>query len=183
MAGPTIKIAKIDAARRQLQCAIELWFNEGDIVSIHTLAFAAHQIIHDLNVIKKTGADSILSGDRIKPEYRKMVLDAFKKHGNFFKHADKDPDEIAEFKSELPIAFILSALSGLQGLGLSHTYVEDAFFVWHMIHNPDWFTEDLVNLLKKQVPINGLEQIKSLSKGEFLKEFIEVRTRRRITIP
>ncbi len=34
-------IVKLDAARRQLAAAIELWFIEGDSVSIHTLAYAA----------------------------------------------------------------------------------------------------------------------------------------------
>ena len=47
-----ISISKLDAACRQLDCAIELWFADGDPVSIHTLACASHQIIHD---IKKLG--------------------------------------------------------------------------------------------------------------------------------
>jgi hypothetical protein len=37
----TIRIGKLDAARRQLQAAIMLWFTEGDPVAIHTIASAA----------------------------------------------------------------------------------------------------------------------------------------------
>ena len=32
-----IRIGKLDAARRQLQAAITLWFNDGDPVAIHYL--------------------------------------------------------------------------------------------------------------------------------------------------
>ena len=34
----SLKVSKIDAATRQLDTAIELWFSGGDAVSIHTLA-------------------------------------------------------------------------------------------------------------------------------------------------
>jgi len=41
-----IMISKLDAARRQLATAITLWFEDRDPVSIHTLVFAAYEIIH-----------------------------------------------------------------------------------------------------------------------------------------
>ncbi len=43
------KITKFEAAKRQLDTAITLWFSEADTVSIHTLVCSAHQIIHDIN--------------------------------------------------------------------------------------------------------------------------------------
>jgi hypothetical protein len=43
-----IKISKLDAARRQLDTAIRLYFMEGDPVSVHTLAAAAFEILKDL---------------------------------------------------------------------------------------------------------------------------------------
>jgi len=43
------RITKLDAAIRQLDTAITLWFTEADTISIHTLACSAHQIIHDIN--------------------------------------------------------------------------------------------------------------------------------------
>jgi hypothetical protein len=42
----SLRLTKLDVARRQLQTAITLWFTDGDPVSIHTLAFAAYEIIH-----------------------------------------------------------------------------------------------------------------------------------------
>jgi hypothetical protein len=44
-----IEISKLDAAKRQLKTAINLYFSYGDPVSIHTLASAAREILYDLN--------------------------------------------------------------------------------------------------------------------------------------
>lgn len=44
-----IQISKLEAAKRQRDTAIKMWFADGDPVSIHTLAAAAHQIINDVN--------------------------------------------------------------------------------------------------------------------------------------
>ena len=43
-----IKVNKLEAARRQIGTAIELWFSGGDPISIHTLIGAASQILCDL---------------------------------------------------------------------------------------------------------------------------------------
>jgi hypothetical protein len=47
--GATLRISKLDAAKRQLETAITLYFNSGDWVSIHALAGAAYMIIRDVN--------------------------------------------------------------------------------------------------------------------------------------
>jgi hypothetical protein len=76
MPGKTIKISKLDAARRQLDTAIELWFHDGDPISIHTLTSAAFEIIQDLN--KKHGnlEVSLLGMPQrlAKPEHVEEVL-------------------------------------------------------------------------------------------------------------
>ncbi len=55
--APTIRVSKLNAARRQLNCALELWFSDKDEVSVHTLAAAAHQIIYDIS--KKKGVQDL----------------------------------------------------------------------------------------------------------------------------
>jgi hypothetical protein len=42
-------VTKWSAATSQLETAIQLWFNEGDPVSIHTLAVAAHDCFNALS--------------------------------------------------------------------------------------------------------------------------------------
>jgi hypothetical protein len=44
-----LPVTKLDAARRQLETAITLWFHEADPVSIHALTGAAHNLLCDLN--------------------------------------------------------------------------------------------------------------------------------------
>jgi hypothetical protein len=48
-----LPITKLDAARRQLETAITLWFHDADPISVHTLVMAAHGILKAIN--KKLG--------------------------------------------------------------------------------------------------------------------------------
>ncbi|MBA3543105.1 MAG: hypothetical protein H0T83_01480, partial [Chthoniobacterales bacterium] len=41
-------MSKIEAARRQIESAIWLWFVDDDMVSVHTLAAAAHRTMREL---------------------------------------------------------------------------------------------------------------------------------------
>jgi len=43
-----IQISKLEAARRQLTTAVKLFFTGGDIVSIHTLAFASFNVTRNI---------------------------------------------------------------------------------------------------------------------------------------
>src|SRR4051794_5016848 len=43
-----VKLSKIEAARRQIESAIWLWFVDDDMVSVQTLAAAAHRTLADL---------------------------------------------------------------------------------------------------------------------------------------
>lgn len=89
-------VTKIEAVRRQLRTAFAMFFHEEDSVSIHTLASAAQEVLHDL--LKRSGRGSaFIEGEFVRPEklpeYRKMISEA----KNFFKHADRDPDKVLDF--------------------------------------------------------------------------------------
>ena len=45
---PRIQVTKIGTARTQIETAVVLWFNDGDVVSINTLTAAAHQVCKNL---------------------------------------------------------------------------------------------------------------------------------------
>lgn len=93
---PTLKVSKTDAAKRQIETAIRFWFFSGDPVSVHTLAAAAHQILHDLG--KKLGASTILRDvPGIHPERKRELRELMSRYENFFKHADRDPDALLDF--------------------------------------------------------------------------------------
>ena len=43
-----VVVDKLDAAGRQIDCAIRLFLNDEDPVALHTLTSAAHGIVYDL---------------------------------------------------------------------------------------------------------------------------------------
>jgi hypothetical protein len=64
-----IRVNKLDAARRQFRAAVRLWFQNGDPAAIHTLASAAHEIIHTL--FRRAGFHGLMFDTPfIKDEYR-----------------------------------------------------------------------------------------------------------------
>ena len=91
-----IRVPKLDAAKRQLHTAIQLWFEDGDPVSIHTLVSAAHEIIHTL--FKRKGLKGLLfDNPDIPAQVRSEFAQAIKSAANAFKHARDDPTGTTEF--------------------------------------------------------------------------------------
>jgi hypothetical protein len=95
------KISKLDAARRQLETAIRLYFSEADPVSIHTLMSAAYQVLMDLNRIQH-GSPMIKDAIPmwVRPDATKEARAKLNEAANFFKHADHDHNDILEFSLE-----------------------------------------------------------------------------------
>lgn len=90
MADDPLKLTKMHAAWRQLRQAIVLFLEDGDTISVHTLAAAAQQVLIDLGA-KKGLVSMVKNQDSIRPEHRKFVAGLMNSAQNFFKHADKDP--------------------------------------------------------------------------------------------
>ena len=86
------KITKIDGARRQIETAIELYFDNKDSLSVHTLAWAAFKALFDLYPHHNSdGFDAQLDAIMGKEGWQSMSGVA-----NFLKHADRDPDAFLE---------------------------------------------------------------------------------------
>lgn len=104
----SLTISKLDAAKRQLETAIRLYFHQGEPVSIHTLIAAAYNIIRDINKIRG-GAKMVIKEqlfDQVKPEMHSEFFKLLHNAENFFKHANRDHDATLEFnpaESELLI--------------------------------------------------------------------------------
>ncbi len=170
-----IRVSKLDAARRQLDCAIELWFAGKDEVSIHTLAAGAHQIIHDINK-KKGNQDLLFDSGVIKDESRAKFVALVKRDMNFFKHADRDAEGITEFVPLGSILFMLFSAVGLQQLGERLNDVEDIFILWLALHHPDWINEAYRKKFEQTLPARDLENIRGLGKQDFFAGFLRART-------
>jgi|SRR5579863_7369766 len=93
-----LQISKLDAARRQLETAVRLYFSEADPVSIHTLTAAAHRLLSDVG--ESRGATPMLTQSllqNVRPDKVGEARRRLSAAANFFKHADRDPDDVHEF--------------------------------------------------------------------------------------
>lgn len=182
MAYKRITISKLEAARRQLDCALELWLRDGDDVSIHTLAAAAYQIVHDINTANGSPRDLIYDTFWIKDEYRREFVNAVKKPANFFKHADNDPDPNGsiQFAPEMSMAFLMCVFEELRQHGEKLTRVQTAFLFWLALHNPRVLKPTNV-VLKIVNDLSSAKQsdMRSLSKADLLLAILETDTKAR----
>jgi hypothetical protein len=137
----SLKISKTDAAKRQLETAIRMWFFDGDPVSIHALGAAAHQLVHDLG--KARGITAVLrSLPDIRQEYKKEMLRAVAQDENFFKHADRDPDGLLDFKPITTTFFLMDAVLTYEALTGERPPILRAFQMWMMLQNPGLVKEE-----------------------------------------
>lgn len=176
MNGKGIRLSKLDAARRQLRTAIELWFANGDPVSTHTLAVAAYEVVDVVGKKKDPNRrDLLFDTIMIKDEYRKEWIAHIKKEANFFKHADRDPEGIIDFDPEFSRYFIMFSILGLRLIGETETDIEAAFMLWLQIHHPNLLKEKVRNLIANSPHIKEIEQIRRLPKPEFFDAFMRHR--------
>jgi hypothetical protein len=147
-------ITKIDAAERQLNTAIRLFFENVDHLSSYTLAIASREITDDI-LMKQS--DEIFRKelarlgdpmkvrmpyrerlrDLIKPEYHKDAVKLFNKRQNFLKHADKNPDgEMDDLSANQLASVILFAVSNFHLLTNRVTPEMFAFLRWFGVAEP-----------------------------------------------
>jgi hypothetical protein len=78
------KISKLEAAKRQLDAAIRIFFKNEDMLAIHTVSRAAFRVLFDLT--KEGDVKSAL-----QTHMNKVGHARFNEETNFLKHADQDP--------------------------------------------------------------------------------------------
>ncbi len=135
--APTVeRVTKLDAIRRQLRAAIQLFFEQRDNVPTYTLAAAVQELLRDLLRPRGQGSFS-KDSDWIRPERRKDFLELMNRPQNFFKHADRDPGAVLEFNPKTLEYVLLDCALMYQaytGRGLREGWV---FFVWFSSTYPD----------------------------------------------
>lgn len=169
-----IKISKLDAAKRQIETAIHLYFLSRDPVSIHTLSYASYQILTDLN--KHRGGKAMLLQDMVKiytkPGHEKEVFAKIHEAENFFKHADRDPEEAVDFSPEAAEVVLWEGCLKYTELSGEQTPIMQAMNLWYQIQHPDLFKyEDL----RKDLLTNAHEFAKTLGKEQFYREFMNLK--------
>jgi hypothetical protein len=82
-------ISKLEAAQRQLDCAIRLYIGNDDLVAVHTLSRAAFRLLYDIYPTKLSDGFEKSMDDLIQ----RLGWKEFNRVTNFLKHADNDADE------------------------------------------------------------------------------------------
>lgn len=142
------EIDKLEAARIQIEVAIRIFFERKDSIAVHTLATAAQGILMDIG--KSMGITStIFNEEYIRPEKKKEFMRIVREPQNFFKHADKDPDEklnYRDFAAALmlfDVCLLYQSISGISFIDLPEMSV---FYSWMLIKNPNYIKEGPVKV-------------------------------------
>jgi hypothetical protein len=102
-------ISKLEAARRQLNCAIRLYLNEDDLASVQTLAWAGLTILRDLTAA---------AGLPTRSGSWSSIYDLDRRAANLLKHANRDPcDWLLEIDPTIPEFVFHEAIALYSELG------------------------------------------------------------------
>ena len=138
------RITKLASSERLLLTAVDLFFDDGDMLAIHVLSSAAHEVLHV--PLKKHGKKASFLKDSgfVRPEKLKEFHDMVHHTQNFLKHGAKDPNTILEYyKAETPFMLFDAMHLYLQLTG-SLKYKKFALFVL-------WFKLEHKAMLEDQV--------------------------------
>jgi hypothetical protein len=166
-----VRLTKLEAARRQIESAIWLWFVGDDYVSVQALTSAAHRCLLELAATREmetwpyssTYLSSPVEEGRAEPD------DAI----SFFQYAKKSETyEVSEQWTELCLFDAVMAYCNLTqdraGSALMSTFV-----LRFGVERQDLFIPDAFSLLEHKVSKTfKLERLEKLSKIEFLTEFL-----------
>lgn len=146
------KVNKPEAARRQLDSAIRMLFQNEDPIAIHTLCMAAFRILRDLT---EKGGDSYIHKvvkAIIKPGMEKEFWAVLQGPANFFKHADRDADAILDdVDEELNDIAMLLTCHYYQNLGYQLTPEMIVLMLWVNVMHPNYLGEDIQVLMKEEL--------------------------------
>jgi hypothetical protein len=176
LGSEVLHLSKVDVARSQLKTAIQLWFHDGDPVSIHTLAYAAYEIIHFVSKKHNRTKQLIFDTLSVKEEYRRKWADTIKEHANFFKHANNDHNKSIDFNPVLSMMFMMGAAAGLTSIDTGRPGKEEAALaLWIALHRPTWAGVKVREALVNRVPVEELAHFQTLPKAQFFDAYMIAR--------
>jgi hypothetical protein len=131
------KIRKLEAARRQIDCAIRIFIDGEDLLAVHTLSRAAFRILYDIYPhLSNDGFEKA-----VEAAITKWGWKDFSRVANFLKHADKDAGkELTEYDfvdTQVGMGYACLMYYGITG---DMTAEMETFHIWSRILNPDKFS-------------------------------------------
>lgn len=160
-----INVTKLDAARRQIETAILLYFNSREALSVHTLAAAAQGILHVLS--ERAGKKSPLQESlaALPVDLKKKIEVALRGPQNFLKHADRDPDGELQFSPELTEAILYDSVAAYVRLTGEMSPIFQAFVLSFAADHRDLFAAagpESAKLLEQSRRVFGQDKLSIL---------------------
>lgn len=150
-----LPVTKIDAAVRQLETAITLWFHDGDPVPICTLSHAAYEILYRLSAPTRK-RPAIFDAAAIKPEFVEDFKSLFRSGPDFLKHAGKDPHETHFLAVKNQPAIFLDAVSMYNGMGFGMRPIFRVFQDWLWLTEPRFFIKKAQDVFGADTPVDEI---------------------------
>ncbi|WP_303905039.1 hypothetical protein [Thiohalomonas denitrificans] len=120
-----------------MAAAVRLFFENGDPIAVHTLAAAAQGVIRDVAKARDLNHTSILHDHPEVPvEARKEWFNILNSSRNFFKHANKDPENTLEFDEKENEPLLLDACLVLTELSNEALSEANVYLGWFTTANP-----------------------------------------------
>lgn len=168
-----VRLPKIEAAKLQIESAIWLWFVNGDIVSIYTLAAAANRVLLELGALWGARAWPATAGYLCAPTAEEAPEARSRDAATYFQHAkESETYEISEQWTELRLFDAVMAYGNLAN-DRSGSALMSTFVVRFGVEREDLFVADAFSLLERRISAAfNLPRLKELSRLDFLKEFL-----------
>lgn len=131
---------KLNVVEAQLSEAIRLFFEQRDLIAIHTLVASSHQILIDLGAARGIESHVKNIGGLNKPEVREF-LRAVNYPYNFFKHADRDPEAKIDVGPmfQFTADFLMDAVVMLQRISGSLPMHARIYWAWFVSYYHEQF--------------------------------------------
>jgi hypothetical protein len=124
-------LSKVEAAQRQLDTAIELYLHEYDLLSVHTLAWAAFSIL--VSYDKATNAGGVWA-----KHIRDNPSENARRLANFLKHADRDAlEQLGDLTDEYTHHLLLEGCKLYYELTNARTRPIDVFYCYDIALDGD----------------------------------------------
>jgi len=167
-AGDFGTVSKLEAAHRQLDSALSLWFADGDSISVHTLVGAAYQIIQDVSH-NRGGPDDLLNSEFVPARFRDELRGDLRRDVLFFRNADRDAGTVSVLAPVPTLLFLILCVQTLRDLNEKLTDHQMAFLGWTAVAHPELVTGAVRNTYAALAPEQRALMV-SNGKRQFLKD-------------
>ena len=146
-----LHLSKLDVALRQLETAITLYFHYADPISIHTLTAAAYNVLRNIKTHRGVDFTMLKDAEQVYPHMRDKFRSVLNEAENFFKHADRDPDDTISFAPDLSDILLIEACEIYGRLTGERRPILTLYIAWFCIRNPQYYKSvPQVNYLNKE---------------------------------